>query len=234
MVFMKNIYDGHTSDYIRLREKMLNDPKNSELNTFIMLLGSIKNRKILDLGCGFGLHAKKYSKLGAKILGLDISKKEIKYAKEQNIKNAEFRVQDIETPFITKERYDIITCSLVLDYVQDLEKFFKQCNTLLKTGGILLFSIPNPLLYQERNMVGKIEILGRKIIIGDYFTQRKIRRNFSKKFSVEHYHRTVQNYVQAFLKNNFVLTDYIEPQSRKENSWHSKLPTFLVYKLKKK
>ena len=42
---------------------------------------SLKNIKILDIGCGGGLLCEPLSKLGAKVIGIDASEKNIKIAK---------------------------------------------------------------------------------------------------------------------------------------------------------
>ena len=83
-------YDKFTKSYFKLRQDMFRKQQNKEFPVVLGLLGNIKNKKLLDLGCGFGDYAKVYSGLGAKITGIDISGNMIEFAESQNIKNARF------------------------------------------------------------------------------------------------------------------------------------------------
>src|SRR3989338_10299187 len=50
--------------------------------TVIKELGELKDQRILDIGCGDGLFDRKLAKLGAKIVGYDISPNLIEKAKK--------------------------------------------------------------------------------------------------------------------------------------------------------
>jgi len=43
--------------------------------TTLKMIGKIKGKKILDIGCGPGLYAKKLKEMGAEVKGIDISEK---------------------------------------------------------------------------------------------------------------------------------------------------------------
>ena len=57
----------------------------------LKILGDIKGKNILDLGCGPGFFSRMIAKKGGKVVGVDISKKWIQICKEDNkdIKNIE-------------------------------------------------------------------------------------------------------------------------------------------------
>ena len=45
-----------------------------EIPTLFSMLPDLKNKRILDLGCGFGEHCKRFIECGAKrVVGIDIS-----------------------------------------------------------------------------------------------------------------------------------------------------------------
>jgi SAM-dependent methyltransferase len=229
-------YDKFAKEYITIRINMFDKNMNAEFPVMLQLLGDIQSQKLLDLGCGFGDYAKVYSEKGAIVVAVDNSKKEIEHAQKLDMLNAKFMVYDISKEFPFEElSFDVITSSLVFDHLKDLKFIFKECNRVLKNNGIIVFSITNPVFYQERSVVGKINILGKKIIFGDYFKRRKIVRKWGGIATMEHYHKPLEDYFSAFLENGFELLNFREPQSKtKKVTWHCKNPTFLVFKLKKR
>ncbi|MBW2981587.1 class I SAM-dependent methyltransferase [Candidatus Woesearchaeota archaeon] len=229
-------YDKFAKEYIVMRSKMFKKNQNAELPTMLELAGSIKNQKLLDLGCGFGDYAKIYSEKGAIVTAIDNSKKEIEHAINLKIPNVDFKVCDISNQLPFKDSsFDILTSSLVFDHLEDLQSLFKECNRILKNKGIMVFSITNPVFFQERSLVGKIKIFGKKIIFGNYFERRKIVRKWGSKIKMEHYHKPLEDYFSAFLENGFELLSFKEPEPNPAKiTWHCKNPTFLVFKIRKK
>lgn len=73
---MQNIYDNYTffSNYKSLRETDNNYNVLLEQPAMINLIPDIKNKTVLDLGCGFGDNCKDFISIGAKnVVGIDIS-----------------------------------------------------------------------------------------------------------------------------------------------------------------
>lgn len=229
-------YDKFAEEYISMRSNMFDKKMNAEFPVMLHLLGNTENQKLLDLGCGFGSYVKIYSENGAIVTAVDNSKKEIGYAQKLNIPNAKFMVYDISKKFpFENSSFNIITSSLVFDHLEDLKSLFKECNRVLKNKGIMVFSIANPVFYQEKSIAGKVQILGKKLIFGNYFERRKIVRTWGGKAKMEHYHKPLEDYFSAFLENGFELLSFREPQSKSEEiTWHCKNPTFLVFKIRKK
>ena len=233
---MGSQYDLVAEKYIAMRSKMFKEKQNAEFPAMIDLIKEFKDKRLLDLGCGFGEYAKVYSEKGAIVTALDNSEKEIEYAKKLKIPNTKFLVQDISKKFpFENESFDIITSSLVFDHIEDLNILFKECNRVLKSKSIMVFSITNPVFYQEKQLAGKIKIFGKKLIFGDYFNRRKIIRKWGRKIDMETYHRPLEDYFSSFLENGFELLSFKEPQSKtKKITWHCKNPTFLAFKIRKK
>ncbi len=229
-------YDKFAKEYIAMRSNMFKKNMNAEFPMMLQLLGNIKGKKLLDLGCGFGDYAKVYSEKGTIVTAVDNSKKEIEHAQKLNIPNTKFMVFDITNKFPFKDSsFDVITSSLVFDHLEDLKSLFQECNRVLKNKGVMVFSVTNPVFYQEKSIVGKIKIFGKKIIFGNYFERRKIVRKWGGTATMEHYHKPLEDYFSAFLENGFELLSFREPQPKtKKITWHCKNPTFLVFKLKKR
>lgn len=96
--------------------------------------------KILDLGCGVGERSKYLSKFG-KVIGIDISSKNIEIAK-QKYPEIDFRVMEAENLSFEKDFFDTIYAYDVLEHVDDLEKTLEEIKRVLKQGGKLLIDIP--------------------------------------------------------------------------------------------
>ena len=99
-----------------------------------------KGSKILEVGCGAGLTtrylAKKYD---VKIIGIDISEKMIKKAKERNkkLKNAEFMVADAQNLPFKDNTFDIVFTESVIAMVPDKLKAIKEFKRVAKPGGYI-------------------------------------------------------------------------------------------------
>lgn len=61
---------------------------------------------------------------------------------EQNLENVEF-IKSYFEEFETKEKYDIIINSHLLEHIHNPDEFFSKCFNLLKDDGCMIISIPN-------------------------------------------------------------------------------------------
>ena len=109
---------------------------------------SLKNIKILDIGCGGGLLCEPLSKLGAKVIGIDASEKNIKiaktHAKESKLKNNYYCASPEN--FNSKERFDVILNMEIVEHVKDVNLFLKESSKFLKKDGIMFIATLNKTL----------------------------------------------------------------------------------------
>ena len=104
--------------------------------------------KLLDIGCGGGLLSEPMCRLGAKVTGIDASKKNIEIAKYHSKKN-NLKIEYISTSpekFKPNVKYDIILNMEVIEHVADLNLFIKNCSRLLKKNGIMFVATLNKTL----------------------------------------------------------------------------------------
>ncbi len=88
-------YDPLADEYVSKRQ-FFTSPKG-EIMECLKQIGVV-GKKVLDLGCGDGAHAKKIMELGAQsVVGIDISGKFIDIAKQRNLEGCEFIVADGNT-----------------------------------------------------------------------------------------------------------------------------------------
>ncbi|HOX96094.1 MAG TPA: class I SAM-dependent methyltransferase [Candidatus Woesebacteria bacterium] len=106
----------------------------------------IKNKKVLNVGCGFGWFELWAKNQGVKkIIGMEISKNDLKTAKTIKCREIGFKIGSaIKIPF-TMKSFDTVVCWEVLEHIPKGTEniFFKEASRVLKKGGVLYISTPN-------------------------------------------------------------------------------------------
>jgi 2-polyprenyl-6-hydroxyphenyl methylase/3-demethylubiquinone-9 3-methyltransferase len=111
--------------------------------------GGVRDRQVLDVGCGGGILAEAMARRGAAhVLGVDLAVKPLKVAQlhalEAGIDNIDYREVAIEA--LAAERpatFDVVTCMEMLEHVPDPASVVRACATLVRPGGQLFFSTIN-------------------------------------------------------------------------------------------
>ncbi|UYL09341.1 class I SAM-dependent methyltransferase [Bdellovibrio sp. SKB1291214] len=107
--------------------------------------------KVLEIGCGTGRHTKKWIEAGNTVVAIDMSPGMLAIARG---KISSSKVTFVEGDFAAQKGlahdFDVVVESLVLEHIQNLEDFFRQAITCLKTGGDLYLSEIHP----ERTLSG--------------------------------------------------------------------------------
>ncbi len=212
-----------------------------EMPSTLELLGNVKNKKILDIGCGTGIYAKLLSKKGAMVKGFDISPEMIKIARSNN-RDLDLRIGSINNiPF--KEKFDIVLASLIIHYLDDWTKALNEVKKVLKKDGYFIFSISNPVTEVGKN----IRINRQKVkIYGDYFNAKKAqgvwKLESGEEIPVLTNHKTYEYIIKTIIKNGFEIIDYKDCYPLKKSKklfpeyyrLFSKIPFFCVWKLRLK
>lgn len=110
--------------------------------------GTIKGKKVYDIGCGNGYIARRLVKLGAKkVLASDISETLIKIAQAKyNNRGVEYQIQDGANFSNLPEKYfDLVILNMVIHYIKEVDAFFKGVNSILKNNGRIAFTTEHPL-----------------------------------------------------------------------------------------
>ncbi|WP_034439953.1 class I SAM-dependent methyltransferase [Clostridium ihumii] len=117
---------------------------------------SSQYKLLLDLGCGPGLYAERFSSAGYSVTGVDFSKRSILYAKEQTVlnkSNIEYHYQNYLT-IDYKEQFDIITliyCDYAALSIKDRLILLRKVYQALKPKGKFIFDVFTPLMRKDES-----------------------------------------------------------------------------------
>ena len=104
--------------------------------------------KILDIGCGGGLLCEPLSRLGADVIGIDASDKNIEVAK-LHAKNNNLDIEYFcSTPeiFKTDIKFDVILNMEIVEHVENVDFFLKSSSELLRKNGVMFVATLNKTL----------------------------------------------------------------------------------------
>jgi len=207
-------------------------------------LGKVKGKYILDLGCGEGGYSRALAQKGAVVTSVDCSAVMIDYAekkaKEENLTISHCVVNANELNNIADNYYDVVLCSMMLMDVENLDAALQEIHRVLKPRGTVFISILHPCFKgKETKWIkdsGSIEVL-----ISDYHNPKEwVGEINGINAPILYRHRTLSDYVKAFVKNGFRIIDMNEPiptegQSRMSSrvAWLEKIPMYLFIELQK-
>jgi len=102
--------------------------------------------RILDIGCGGGLLSEPMARLGATVVGADAAERNIPVA-QVHAENAgldiDYRFTTAEDLAAAGETFDVVLNMEVVEHVADPQNYLNACQTLLKTGGLMICSTIN-------------------------------------------------------------------------------------------
>src|SRR6516165_3084564 len=114
----------------------------------LRLIGEVKGKRVLDLGCGSGENAIALSRQGAHVIAIDASKAQLALARKL-ADVAEVRVEWHESDvadlaFLRADSIDMALAIGVLGDVDDLDRCFRQVHRVLRPGAPFVFSLDHP------------------------------------------------------------------------------------------
>jgi 2-polyprenyl-6-hydroxyphenyl methylase/3-demethylubiquinone-9 3-methyltransferase len=102
--------------------------------------------KILDVGCGGGLVAEPFARMGAEMSAIDASEKNIAVAKihaEKSGLKINYLATSAEELAEKNEKFDVVFALEIIEHVADVENFVKAISQLVKPNGLLFVATIN-------------------------------------------------------------------------------------------
>ncbi len=107
----------------------------------------LKNKHVLDVGCGGGILSESMFFNGAEVTGIDLGEKALGVAKLHQLESgAKVDYQCIAVEALAElqpESFDVVTCMEMLEHVPDPASVVAACARLVKPGGSVFFSTLN-------------------------------------------------------------------------------------------
>lgn len=177
----------------------------------IKRLPELKGKDILDLGCSTGFYTEYVLGKDAKsVTAVDASKKLVgRLAGRIKDKRLTTHCADIgqPMPFLKSDSYDVIICSLVIDYVKDWAPMFEEFYRVVKKGGRVVISTGHPFaqyLYMKRK--------GEEI---SYFAFQMYEDSWGHSkghpFTTHYYIRPLNDVLRPIIESNFKIVSIDEP-----------------------
>jgi ubiquinone/menaquinone biosynthesis C-methylase UbiE len=114
-----------------------NKTRDLEAHALRQIISTKNKIDILEIGCGTGKNTEFLQKIARKLVGADFSDEMLAKARTKiTAENVEFRQLDLREkwPF-ENEKFDLITTSLVLEHIENLDHVFAEVHRVLRDSG---------------------------------------------------------------------------------------------------
>ncbi|MBU3905258.1 MAG: methyltransferase domain-containing protein [Nanoarchaeota archaeon] len=202
----------------KISTKTINWGVHTPYDNKLKLLTNVKGKKIIEVGCGGGQISIFLAKKGANCTGIDLSEKELDYAKnlakieKVNVNFLKGSFQDLSR--FKKNSFDIAVSSWAFQYSPNLNKLFKEVYKIIKPNGIFIFSMPHPFYEIMDSKTHKIKY--------SYFKTGRYENidvwQDGSKHKFVGFHVKVSDIYNALIDAGFYVEKIIEPVSLKDGS----------------
>jgi 2-polyprenyl-3-methyl-5-hydroxy-6-metoxy-1,4-benzoquinol methylase len=196
---------------------------------FFEFVGTLKRKRVLDAGCGEGYNTRIMARMGARVTGVDISRKLIEMARREERTDrlgARYHVASFTDLSIFDEAsFDVVISIMALDASPNFGKAIGEFIRVLSPGGKLFFSILHPCLVTKGLGWIKAETgEDSKLMVSHYFDESPRLEEWTftyalpgtKPFVTPAFYRTLSRILKTLTRTGFLLKDVEEPRPSQE------------------
>jgi len=127
--------------------KPLHDINPLRLDYIAARCGGLRDKRVLDVGCGGGILAEAMARAGAIVTGIDLSEKPLGVARLHQLESGvavDYRLVAAEAFAVeVPASFDVVTCMELLEHVPDPASTVAACARLVKPGGLVVCATIN-------------------------------------------------------------------------------------------
>ena len=138
----RKAYDDWSKQY----DSNINKTRDLEAKALREILSEVDFNSCLEIGCGTGKNTEWLVTKAKRITAVDLSKEMLSKAREKiNSDKVQFLQTDITKSWVfTKEKFDLVTFSLVLEHIENLDHIFNEAAKVLIPGGYIYIGELHP------------------------------------------------------------------------------------------
>lgn len=127
-------------------DTVINKTRDIEAMALREMLSQVNFGEVLEIGCGTGKNTEWLLTGAKRIVGADFSKEMLEKAKDKIAsEKVKFVYTDIREKWnFSEEEFDLITCSLALEHIENINFVFEQANSVLKSAGLFYIGELHP------------------------------------------------------------------------------------------
>ncbi len=239
-------YDEKQGDEGDLWHRALIDP------ALLRVVGPVAGSRLLDLACGNGYLARRFARMGARVIGIDGSAPIIERARLRESSNplgiAYYVSDSARMDMLDAASIDVVVSNMALMDIEDAAGTLHEAGRVLRPGGRLVASLSHPCFDIVNASAWVVERM-------DFTTTiwRKVSR-YRERFAgqvpwrtgehhIAHtpaYHRPLSWYVRTLRAAGLVITGFEEPEPTEEflggspsGPWLAEIPLHCVIEARK-
>ena len=161
MTSTQKLYDEWSATY----DAVANPTRDLEKRACESVLGQQSFERVLELGGGTGKNTEWIASRAREVVSVDLSPEMQAVAREKvTATNVEFRIGDVTAAWNFGNVFDLITCSLILEHVEDLRHIFSEAARILIPGGRIYVCELHP-IKQYSGSKARFEAEGREKVL---------------------------------------------------------------------
>ncbi|ABL71424.1 class I SAM-dependent methyltransferase [Paracoccus denitrificans] len=209
LTMAQNIYDNPDffAGYSQLPRQVHGLDGAPEWPAIRAMLPDVAEKRVADLGCGFGWASRWFREQGAaSVAGYDLSHNMIARARADTSDPAiDYRNADLEVLDLPQAVFDLVYSALAFHYVADFDRLIRMIHKALAPGGDLVFTIEHPIFMAAAHPHWTLDEDGRKTWpVNGYSVEGERRTDWFAK-GVLKYHRTLATTLNTLIGAGFAL-----------------------------
>jgi SAM-dependent methyltransferase len=196
---------------------------------FFRFVGDLKGKLVLDAGCGEGYNTRHFARLGAQMVGVDLSSRMIDLARQEEEREPlgiRYEVASFTNlSLFPSSTFEAIVSTMALMDSPDFAGTARELFRVLRPGGELCFSVTHPcFLPSSFHWLQNEQGEAVELVLADYFDTSPMVQRWRFKdvpsdvppFELPAFFRTLSEYFNGLIQAGFVLREVREPRPSHE------------------